>query len=240
MDYGYCRISTKKQHIERQIRNILEYSPKAVIIQEVFTGTKFQERKELNRLLRLVVKNDRIIFDSVSRMARNADEGCQLYEHLYNTGIELVFLKEPHINTEVYKRALENMVPLTGTNIDYIIKGINSYLMELAKEQIHIAFEQAEKEVLDLRNRTSEGIEMARRNGKQIGGKRGAKYVVKKASRAKYIILTHNKTFGGTLTDEETKTLAEISRNSLYTYKKQLKKELSLKGKAELLELYRK
>ena len=60
MDYGYCRISTKKQHIERQIRNILEYSPKAVIIQEVFTGTKFQERKELNRLLRLVVKNDRI------------------------------------------------------------------------------------------------------------------------------------------------------------------------------------
>lgn len=92
MDYGYCRISTKKQHIERQIRNILEYSPKAVIVQEVFTGTKFQERKELNRLLRLVVKNDRIIFDSVSRMARNADEGCQLYEHLYNTGIELVFL----------------------------------------------------------------------------------------------------------------------------------------------------
>ena len=93
MDYGYCRISTKKQHIERQIRNILEYSPKAVIVQEVFTGTKFQERKELNRLLRLVVKNDRIIFDSVSRMARNADEGSQLYEHLYNTGIELVFLK---------------------------------------------------------------------------------------------------------------------------------------------------
>ena len=51
MIYGYARISNKKQKIERQVRNILEYENKAVIIQETFTGTKFQGRAELDKLL---------------------------------------------------------------------------------------------------------------------------------------------------------------------------------------------
>ena len=45
--YGYCRISTAKQNIDRQVRNILAVYPKAKIIKETFTGTKFQGRKEL-------------------------------------------------------------------------------------------------------------------------------------------------------------------------------------------------
>ena len=39
--YGYCRISTKKQNIDRQVRNILTQYPNAIIIKEIFTGTKF-------------------------------------------------------------------------------------------------------------------------------------------------------------------------------------------------------
>ena len=45
-EYGYTRISTTKQNIERQIRNILELYPKAHIIKEVYTGTKTEGRKE--------------------------------------------------------------------------------------------------------------------------------------------------------------------------------------------------
>lgn len=44
--YGYCRISTSKQNIERQVRNIQAVYPDAVIVREVFTGTKFQGRKD--------------------------------------------------------------------------------------------------------------------------------------------------------------------------------------------------
>lgn len=77
--YGYCRISTRKQNIERQVRNILAVFPDAIIIQEIYTGTKFQGRKELEKLLKIVQTGDTIIFDSVSRMSRNADEGFQLY-----------------------------------------------------------------------------------------------------------------------------------------------------------------
>ena len=69
MTYGYCRISTRKQNIERQIRNILSEFSDAVIVQEEYTGTKL-DRKEWNKLFNSVRAGDTIIFDSVSRMSR--------------------------------------------------------------------------------------------------------------------------------------------------------------------------
>lgn len=116
-------------------------------------------------MIRLVEQGDIIVFDSVSRMSRDAEEGFQLYEELFYMGIEMVFLKEPHINTEVYRKVIRNQIQLTGTKADIILEAVNKYLMELAKEQIRIAFEQAEKEVQDLRQRTKEGIETAGING---------------------------------------------------------------------------
>ena len=43
------------------------------------------------------------MFDSVSRMSRDAEEGFQVYQDLYKKGIELIFLKEHHIDTMTYK-----------------------------------------------------------------------------------------------------------------------------------------
>ena len=158
--YGYCRISTKQQSIERQIRNIRAEYNTAVIVTEAYSGTTLN-RPEWNKLYKRIKAGDTIVFDSVSRMSRDSDEGFALYEELYTKGVELVFLKEPHINTATYKSALQNNVSLTGTNVDYILEGINKYLMTLAKEQIKIAFEQAQKEVDDLHQRTKEGIATA-------------------------------------------------------------------------------
>lgn len=220
-EYGYARISTPKQNIDRQVRNILAAHPQAHMIKEVFTGTKFQGRKELDKLLRTVKPGDTIIFDSVSRMSRNAEEGFLLYQDLFNQGINLVFLKEPHINTDTYKRALQGGIPTTGTNVDFILDGVNKYLLALAKEQIRLAFEQAEKEVQDLHQRTAEGIETARLAGKQIGQKPGTHLVTKKSVAAKEIILKHNKAFGGSLNDIETIRQAGITRKTFYKrYKK--------------------
>lgn len=220
--YGYTRISTRKQSIERQIRNIKADYPEAVIIQEAYTGTKI-DRKEWNKLFNTVKENDTIVFDSVSRMSRNAAEGFNTYEVLFNRKVNLVFLKEPHINTSVYRNALQNAVPMTGTTVDYILEGINQYLMALAKEQIRLAFEQAEKEVTDLHQRTKEGIETARINGKQIGQKQGATLTTKKSIAAKEVIKKHSKDFSGTLDDIEVMKLTGLSRNTYYKYKRELK-----------------
>ena len=236
--YGYCRISTTKQNIERQVRNIKAFSSDAVIVKETYTGTRFQGRAQLDKILRYIKPGDTIIFDAVSRMSRNAEEGCILYEDLFNRNINLIFLNEPHINTDVYRDALQKQIDIyintghapTDKFLNNIIDALNQFVLDLAKEQIKIAFKQAEKEVTDLRQLTKQGIETARLNGKQIGQRPGNKLVIKKAINAKKVILQHSKSFGGSLSDIECMKLTGISRNSYYKYKKELKAEYNNKN----------
>lgn len=228
---AYLRISRASQSIERQRRNVQAVYPDAIIFEEAFTGTTLQGRKEWERLYGAAMagKVKKIVFDSVSRMSRNAEEGFSLYQALFNAGIELEFIKEPHINTAVYKENLDKQIVAVKTGdaaTDELMKaitdGINKYMMRIAEQQIKIAFEQSEKEVNDLHQRTKEGIETARINGKQIGGIAGRKLNVKKANPSKEMIRKHCKTFGGTLTDKECMKLIGIANNTYYKYKKEI------------------
>ena len=230
MTYGYARISTKQQSIDRQTRNIKAAYPDAHVEEEAYTGTKI-DRPVFDKLLKQIDKDLKsgkpvtLVFDSVSRMSRNAEDGYKLYQELYGKGVNLVFLKEPHINTATYDKAKQNSIPTTGTKFDKVIEAINDYIADLAKEQIELAFAQAQKEVDDLHERTREGIQTARLNGKQIGGKTGAKLNIKKAAPAKAIIKQHSKDFGGTLNDAECMKLAGLARNTYYKYKRELREE---------------
>lgn len=229
--YGYCRISTPTQNIDRQIRNIKAAFPDAHIVQEVYTGTKYQGRKELDKLLRIVQPGDTIVFDSVSRMSRSADEGCQLYEELFARNIQLRFLKEPHINTETYRETIQRQIHAqfetgnvaTDSFVSAVIDALNQYTVALAKEQIKLAFVQAQKEVDDLHQRTREGMLTAKLNGKQIGQVAGRKLSVKKAVLSKEQIQKYSKDFDGSLSDAECIKLIGIARNTYYKYKKELR-----------------
>ena len=181
--YGYCRISTSKQSMERQIRNIKLAYPDAVIVKETYTGTKIQGRKEFEKLLKIVSTGDTLVFDSVSRMSRTAQE-------------EL----------------------LSG-----IFGALNRYMLNLAKRQIQLAFEQAEKEVTDLHQRTREGIQTAKLNGKQIGLPCGTKLITEKSVKSKEMIQKYSRDFSGGLNDAECIKLIGISRGSYYKYKRELK-----------------
>lgn len=228
-EYAYTRISTKKQSIERQIRNIRSLYPKAIIYQEVFTGTKTIGRKKWMQLLKVVKSGDTIIFDSVSRMSRNAEEGIQTYFELYEKGVNLVFLKESYINTDTYNTAIQQSITETGNEIaDIYIEATNKVIKMLATQQIKKAFEQAQKEVDDLHQRTKEGMETARLQGKQIGQTPGAKLTTKKSIRAKEEIKKFSKDFQGTLKDVDVIRMIGISRNSYYKYKRELLEESEL------------
>ncbi len=220
--YGYCRISTPQQSIERQIRNIKGEYPNAHIVQEAYTGTSM-DRPEWMKLYKKVKQGDTIVFDSVSRMSRSADEGVEIYFELYEKGVQLVFLKEHYIDTAIYAENMQDKIELQGTDEDEIFKGLNNYFRKLAARQIRIAFEQAEKEVQDLRQRTKEGIETARLNGKQIGQKSGNRLNIKKEAPSKEMIIKYSKDFNGTNTDMECIKLIGISRNTYYKYKRELK-----------------
>lgn len=227
MIYGYARISKSTQNIERQIRNIKMFNADAVIFRETYTGTR-QERPQWIKLIKKVKSGDTIVFDSVSRMSRNAEEGFKEYEYLYLQGVNLVFLKEHHIDTETFKNAITQQIETTGNEIaDTYIEATNKVLMILARQQIKIAFDQAEKEVIDLHIRTSEGMKTAALNGKSIGRKKGTTVITKKSIEAKKIIEKHSLDFGGTLMDREVmRMIGSISRNSYYKYKRELKNEI--------------
>ncbi len=246
--YGYCRISTPKQNIERQIRNILREYPDAIIIQEIFTGSKFQGRRELEKLIRNIQAGDTIVFDSVSRMSRNSDEGFALYEQLYNQGVNLVFLKEHHINTDTYSNILQDKKISLNLNsgdeatdklMQSIIDALNDYILTLAKKQIQLAFIQSQKEVDDLHQRTREGIETARSNGKHKRQKRGRELHIRKKYPVQQLILKYSKNFNGTNTDREVIAIINsstnpedrtqklhVSLNTYYKYKAELRMKL--------------
>lgn len=212
--FGYCRISRKEQSIDRQERNIKAAYSDAIILKEAFTGTKVTGRKEFEKLMRTAKAGDTIVFDSVSRMSRNADEGIEQYLKWFDVGVSLVFLKEPQINTDTYKQALETEITAVTTGdqdtdefFDAMFKAVSQYMKRLQTKQIRIAFEQAAKEVEDLHQRTKEGIETARLAGKQIGQQKGKKLSIKKESALKALIAEYSKDFYGDLSDSETMSI---------------------------------
>ena len=244
--YGYCRVSTQKQSLQRQIDNITSKYPEAVIITEKYTGTKI-DRPEWSKLYKTIKKNPNctVIFDEVSRMSRNAEEGFSLYMELFSMGVSLVFLKEPHINTESYKKAMEGIISVNITSghnaadkmINSIMDAINEFMQAKVKEDIKLSFERAEEEVVLLHKRISDGMKTIQRANeryritgetdkiKQIGGVSGKKLTTKKSIEKKAEILKHSVDFGGTLNDVDCMKLTGLSRNTFYKYKRELKAE---------------
>ena len=251
--YGYCRVSTLSQNLERQVKNIKEKYPEAIIIKEEFTGREMV-RPEWSKLEPKLKRGDVVVFDSVSRMSRDAEEGFRVYQDLYERDVDLIFLKEPHINTEAYREALNGSIKMDVSSGDQdtddliagIMTAVNRFMMAKVKADIRKAFEQSQKEVDDLRQRVKEGMEQARLNGKQVGRSEGDKLNVKKAEPIKKLIREFSRDFKGHNTDAEvlailkTKTVkipikkrsgkteekeisAQISRNTLYKYKREMK-----------------
>lgn len=246
--YGYARVSTQTQRLDRQIHSIEEYVIDYVdnkkierIYKEKYTGTKL-DRPQFNSLLKNVKSGDTIIFDSVSRMSRTAEEGYRLYMELMNKGIELVFINEPHISTSYYKKMIGVKIDIATDKeakstkktvkrlIQDILDAVTEFQNEETKEKIKIAFEQAQKEVDDLHTRIVAGIKATKANNenlpeserKQIGRVRGQKVETKKSKEMKVNIQKMSKDFDGNMTDVEILKILNISRNTYYKYKKEL------------------
>lgn len=236
---GIARKSRKTQNIQRQVRNILAQYPNARIVKITHCGATVIGYKEFQKVINeakagMKNKKYKLVFDSASRMSRDSEGGCNLYEDLFNHNVDIEFLKEPQINTAVYKKVRDNQINIqvsTGNKatdefMNAIIEAINKYTIELAKEQIKKVFDQAQKELEDIHTRTAEGLVTAKEEGKRVGLSKGSKLTTKKEKKAKEIILKHSKLFNGTLNDTECRKLAGVSRNSYYKYKAELVEEI--------------
>ena len=232
MIYGYCSINTRKQSMERQIKNMKESFPDAVIVSEDNTES-LSAYSEWKKLFSKLGKKDVIIFDSVSRMSRNAAEAFSLYKELVYRNIKIIFLRERHIDTEAYREALNGVIPLSFLSEEQtankpskdVMLAIDHFIMNKIEQDIYKAFEQSEKTIMYMSRRTREGIEAARSNGKQIGTVKGSVHETKKSKAVKPLIIRYCKDFEGTLSDKECMKLIGLSNNTYYKYKRELRNQ---------------
>lgn len=231
--YGYVRVSTKKQKIERQIENIRNFCPEAIIYSEKQSGKDIEGRAVFRKLLAKVKAGDTIVFDEVSRMSRNAEEGYRLYMELMDRGITLVYLKERHINTDEFKRRTQRhmeRVSSANAKMDNLVNGILGLIEEFERENlkdnIRIAFQQAEQERQFLIKRVREGKAVSSKPQGRPKGSQNLK--TEKAKRIERVILEQSRSFDGKFSDAKImrEYLPGIARNTYYRYKRVLTEEL--------------
>ena len=72
--YGYVRVSSQDQILDRQIKSMRDYGiPDKMIFREKMSGKDF-ERPEYHRLLRKLRPGDTLVIKSIDRLGRNYDE----------------------------------------------------------------------------------------------------------------------------------------------------------------------
>ena len=230
--YGYIRISTPKQNIDRQITNLRKNYPTITKIYIDKCTGRNMARPEWNKLMKIIKEGDCIVFDEVSRMSRNAKEGFITYKELFEKGITLVFLKEPHINTESYKKAMKGALNISSINsgdsatdglVKDILAAVNKFMYIKLEQDIYDAFAEAQREVDYLSQRTKEGMREAKDKGHIAGRRKGDIVVTKKSISSKKSILKYSRDFYGSLNDRDVLKIVGISKTSYYKYKKELK-----------------
>lgn len=90
--FGYARVSTEQQNLDRQLDMLQKYGVDH-IYNEKMTGTK-RNRPELDKLLERLTEGDTVVVESLSRLGRSTKDLIWLMETFNSKGVNLVSLKE--------------------------------------------------------------------------------------------------------------------------------------------------
>lgn len=156
MMYGYARVSTIDQNLDRQLTQLREYiKDDRYIITDKASGKDFN-RKGYNALVGtettapLLHENDLLIICSLDRLGRNYTEIKQQWEYITNTlKANIKVLDMPLLDTSTAANNLD------GRFIADLVLQILSYT--------------AEKERENIKKRQRQGIDTAKANGKHLG-----------------------------------------------------------------------
>ena len=152
MNYAYIRVSTNYQTVQNQKIAIREYAKyhrltKIQWVAETISGTKMPEKRKLGELLGKVQKGDIIIITELSRLGRSMTMILNVLQELLEKEVKVIAIKEGYE---------------LGDNIQ---SKVLAFAFGLS----------AELERSLLSERTKLGLERARKQGKQIGRRKGQK-----------------------------------------------------------------
>lgn len=151
MIFGYARVSTEEQNLNRQLDQLKEAGAEK-IYKEKITGTK-KDRPELKKLLDYAREGDTIIITDLTRISRSTKDLISLVEELGARGINIKSLKESWLDTTTAQ----------GKLMFTIMAGLSQFERDLISE------------------RTKEGLKSARARGKQGGRPRVDKRNIERA-----------------------------------------------------------
>ena len=101
MIYGYARVSSREQNLDRQITALLDAGvEERNIFKEKKSGKNFQDREEYQKLLNVLNVGDTVILTELDRLGRNMQEIEKEYQRLVvGRGCHLKFIKEDFLST---------------------------------------------------------------------------------------------------------------------------------------------
>jgi len=160
--FGYARVSTQQQSVDRQIDALLSHGISSEnIFQEKISGTK-ANRPELDLLMKILRAEDTLVIESLSRLGRSTKDLLTLLDKLQEKRVNLVSLKEN----------LDMNTP-TGMLLVTVLSAISQFEREIIIQ------------------RTEEGLIAARSRGRSGGRPRKDPRIIDKAMKL-YNAKTHS------------------------------------------------
>lgn len=147
--FGYARVSSKDQNLDRQIEEFIKYGvEERDIIVDKQSGKDFNRNGYKTLKYNLLRNGDTLVIKELDRLGRNMEQIKVEWKELEDVGVNLVVIDNPILNT-AGKTDLEKKL------ISNIVFELLSYM--------------SEKERLKIKQRQAEGIKIAKEKGKKFG-----------------------------------------------------------------------
>ena len=147
MKYGYIRVSTDKQSLDRQLDSLALYN-----LDDIFSDKKSGKDMERDgyRLLKETVKSgDEVYIHALDRLGRNKDLVKSEWQWFKDNGVVLRVLNMP-----------TTLIQIDGQ--EWVVDMINNIILEVLGAL-------AEQERLELIERTKQGLEATKKRGTVLG-----------------------------------------------------------------------
>jgi len=200
MIFGYARVSSKQQNLERQLKDLEEFGCER-IYQEKQSGKSFKERNTYNEMRSKMRFGDVLVVHDLSRFGRNKEEIRNEWKKLIEEEIDIVVLNMPVLDTRKYKE-LEGV----GQLVSDLVLTLLSWMVDEERERIKAA--------------QREGIEIAKGQGKFKGGKKRYHAGATGKDKVVYDKVVELLNEGNSVMDIHRDV--EISRNTIYQIKRDL------------------
>ena len=147
--FGYARVSSKEQNVERQLVAFKEYGIEERDIYIDKQSGKDFNREQYNTLKHILRENDLLVIKSIDRLGRNYEMIVNEWKDITkNIKVDIVVIDMPLLDKRKNK-------DLLGTFISDLVLQILGYV--------------AEQERTFIKQRQKEGISVAKNNGVKFG-----------------------------------------------------------------------